>query len=135
MKTLLHLILLFLAIQLSAQEEKTDHLLNGTTLIYHYENETMGSVQAEFIDGQFKFKFIKGTYAGAEDIIPYWARKIGNQMYMVSALNKANSNFVTFVFNFEENTMYSSVIVEPRTENEMVLFEKGSIEKSTLNEN
>ena len=115
-----------------SQEEKTENLLDGTTLIYNYENETMGSVQAEFLDGRYKFKFTKGAYEGAEGIMPYWSRKIGDQMYMVSALNKENSNFVTFVFNFKEQDMYASVIVEPRTENETVLFEKGTIEKSIL---
>jgi len=31
--------------------------------------------------------------------------------------------------------MYSSVLVEPKSENEMVLFEEGIIEQSSLNEN
>lgn len=135
MKKLLTLIVLIATTQLMAQEKKNTNILDGTSVLYNYENETMGAVQAEFIDGQFKFKFTKGAYEGAEGNTPYQARKIGDQMYMVSTLNKENSNFVTFVFNFKDKVMYSSVLVEPKSENEMVLFEEGIIEQSSLNEN
>ena len=137
MKELVILILTLSAIscQVLAQEGKNQHLLDGTSVEYRYENESMGAVHAEFMDGKFKFKFTEGANEGAEGTIPYWSRKIGDQMYMISALNEANSNFVTFVFNFKQNEMYASVIFEPGTEQEMIMFEGGVIEKSTLKEN
>ncbi|MCW5518100.1 MoaF-related domain-containing protein [Muriicola sp. Z0-33] len=137
MKHLIALLITLVAItyQARGQEGKNQHLLDGTSVEYRYENESMGVVNAEFIDGRFKFKFTEGANEGAEGTIPYWSRKIGDQIYMISALNEANSNFVTFVFNFKQNVMYASVIVEPRTEQEMILFEGGTIEKSALKEN
>jgi hypothetical protein len=137
MKQLVTLILTLLLItcQALAQEGKNQHLLDGTSVEYRYENESMGAVHAEFNDGRFKFKFTEGANEGAEGTIPYWSRKIGDKMYMISALNEANSNFVTFVFNFKQNVMYASIIVEPRTEQEMTLFEAGIIENLTLKEN
>jgi len=121
-------------IQLLAQDEIENHLLNGTTVLYEYKNETMGAVQAEFIDGHFKFKFVKGAYAGIEGSMPYSARLIGDQMYMIGAYEAETNDYVTFVFNFKLNVMYTSAIIEPKTERQMTLFEEGTIINHVLKE-
>jgi hypothetical protein len=113
-------------------DQKGNHLLDGTKLTYHYEDGS--AVEAGFLDGKFNFNWIAGPLKGIEGAEEYTGRKIGDKMYMVAVLVKANSTYVTFVYNFKEERMYASVIFNPRAEDEMVMFESGKITKLQLME-
>ena len=56
-------------------------------------------------------------------------------MYVVNWLEKGSSTFVTLIFNFNQNVMYSSALIAPRTEGEEIFFDGGIIENLILKEN
>ncbi len=126
-------IILAVAFHSNAQEEKDQHLLDGTSMNYYYQNGT--AVHVEFINGQFKYKWIAGPNAGAEGQNNYRSRKIGNKMYLVNFHEESNSTFVTIVFNFNQNVISTSAIIAPNSERENIIFEGGIIENLHLKEN
>jgi len=116
-----------------AQENKDEHLLDGTSMNYYYQNGT--AVHVELLSGQFKFKWIAGPNAGAEGQSPYRSRKIGDKMYLVNFYEESNSTFVTIVFNFNQNVISTSAIIAPHSEQERIIFDGGIIENLHLKEN
>ncbi len=126
-------IILAVAFHSNAQEEKDQHLLDGTSMNYYYQNGT--AVHVEFINGQFKYKWIAGPNAGSEGQNNYRSRKIGNKMYLVNFHEESNSTFVTIVFNFNQNVISTSAIIAPNSERENIIFEGGIIENLHLKEN
>jgi len=121
-----------------AQEEevahlKDEHLLDGTSMNYFYQTGT--AVHVEFIDGVAKWKWIEGPWKGSEQQEQYRSRKIGHKMYMVNFLEEGSSTFVTLIFNFNQNVMWSSVLLFPQTEYEEIWFDGGIIEQLVLKEN
>lgn len=135
MKQLVTFTLAFLSVayQAIAQEKEDEHLLDGTSMDYYYQNGS--GVHAEFIDGQFKYKWIAGPNAGSEGSEDYRSRKIGPKMYMVSFMVVANKSFVTIVFNFNQNVISTSALIAPGTDQETILFDAGIIEHLNLKEN
>ena len=132
-----NLLLLFILVTLSfqsvSQNESDEHLLDGTSMDYYYQNGT--AVHVEFINGQFKYKWIAGPNAGAEGQSKYRSRKIGDKMYLVNFHEESNSTFVTIVFNFNQNVISTSAIIAPNSEQERIIFEGGIIENLHLKEN
>ena len=124
--------ILIFSFQSIAQEKQDEHLLDGTSMNYYYQNGT--AVHVEFLNGQFKFKWLEGPNKDAEGQHNYRSRKIGDKMYLVNFHIKSNSSFVTLVFNFNENVMYSSVLLSPGTDQERIMFEGGIIEHLKLKE-
>ncbi|HEY0432218.1 MAG TPA: MoaF N-terminal domain-containing protein [Chitinophagaceae bacterium] len=123
----------FLALSSIGQGKVDEHLLDGTSLDYYYESGS--GVHAEFTDGRFIWKWIAGPDKGAVGNEGYLSRKIADKTYMVNFKVTAGSNFVTIVFNFNQNVMYTSALLDPRTATEKVLFEGGIIEHLKLKEN
>jgi hypothetical protein len=135
MKTLALFLFAFLAISFQSftQENQDEHLLDGTSMDYYYQNGT--AVHVEFIDGQFNYKWIAGPNKDAEGQEKYRSRKIGEKMYLINFMNDPSSTFVTLVFNFNQNVMYSSALIAPGTDQQQVLFDGGIIEHLKLKEN
>ncbi len=135
MKKTLVIVILFLSIAIhsNAQENKDQHLLDGTTMNYYYQNGS--AVHVEFIDGQFNYKWIDGPNKDATGKEKYRSRKIGNKMYLVNFHEETNSTFVTIVFNFNENVISTSAIIAPNSDRENIIFEGGIIENLKLKEN
>ena len=132
--TLLFICTTFLLSVSSAGQNKTDeHLLDGTSMDYYYQNGT--GVHVEFANGQFNWKWIAGPDKDSTGNEKYLSRKIGDKTYMINFKVSANSNFVTIVFNFNQNVMYTSALLDPKTDHEQVLFEGGIIEHLRLKEN
>ena len=135
MKTLALFLFAFLAISFQSftPENQDEHLLDGTSMDYYYQNGT--AVHVEFIDGQFNYKWIAGPNKDAEGQEKYRSRKIGEKMYLINFMNDPSSTFVTLVFNFNQNVMYSSALIAPGTDQQQVLFDGGIIEHLKLKEN
>jgi len=125
--------LLIISLPSFAQESQDEHLLDGTSMDYYYQNGT--AVHLEIFDGQLKYKWLTGPNKGAEGQEKYRSRKIGDKMYLVNFMNEASSTFVTLIFNFNQNVMYSSALIAPGTGQENVLFDGGIIEHLQLKEN
>ena len=122
-----------LTCQSKAQENQDEHLLDGTSMNYYYQNGS--AVQVEFYDGQAKWKWIAGPWKGAVGLEKYRSRKIGDKMYIVNFLEEGSSTFVTIIFNFNQNVMYVSALIAPRTDQEEIFFDGGIIEQLKLVEN
>ena len=116
-----------------AQGKNDEHLLDGTSMDYYYQNGT--GVHVEFANGQFNWKWIAGPDKDSTGNEKYLSRKIGDKIYMINFKVSSNSNFVTIVFNFNQNVMYTSALFDPKTAQEQVLFEGGIIEHVRLKEN
>jgi len=135
MKKILIITILFLSMTIhsNAQENQDEHLLDGTTMNYYYQNGS--AVHAEFNDGHFKYKWLAGPMKDMEGQDKYRSRKIGDKMYVVNFLNEPTSSFVTLIFNFNQNVMYSSGLIMPGTDQQQIHFDGGIIEHLHLKEN
>jgi hypothetical protein len=135
MKKLVIFFFFFVAISFKAftQERPDEHLLDGTSMDYYYQNGT--AVHVDFVDGQFKFKWIAGPNKGNEGSVEYRSRKIGDRQYMVNFLEKANITFVTIVFNFNQNMVSTSALIAGGTDQQRILFDGAIIEHLKLKEN
>ena len=106
-------------------------LLDGTTVTYHYPS--LGTVKVDFKDGLLKYEWLEGHFAGVKrEGLPYQSNLIGDQIYMFNWLEKPHYSFVTVVLNLAQNTMQSSALLNPQTEEEMSLFHSGVIQSHTL---
>ncbi|MBN3518565.1 hypothetical protein JYB62_01005 [Algoriphagus lutimaris] len=126
------LILLGFSLQAISQESQVEHLLDGTSMKYFYQNGS--AVHAELEDGQFKFEWIDGPSKGASGTCDYRSRKIGDKLYIVNFKFEPSEAFVTIVFNFNQNVFSTSALLGAGTDKELVLFEAGIIEQLTLKE-
>lgn len=114
-----------------AQERKPEHLLDGTSMNYYYQNG--GGIHFEIYNGMLKYEWIVGPRKGHKNKdLAYNSRKIGDKMYLVSWLEEAHPDYTTLIFNFNNNVMYSSGIFRYGTENQFTRFNGGIIENLTL---
>ena len=135
MKRSITLLFTLLAITFNAfaQENNDEHLLDGTSMDYYYQNGS--AVHAEFINGQFHYKWIAGPNKDAEGSESYRSRKIGDRLYLVNFMVQSNSSFVTIVFNFNQNILHTSALLAPKSDQEMIMFHGGIIEHLKFKEN
>ena len=110
-----------------AEDQRPEHLLDGRSFEYHYQNGS--GISIKFYDGKLQYEWIAGQPKGnmGKDI-PYRSRKIGDEMYIVNFHEKEKPDYVTLVFNFNQNVMYSSAILRYGTEKEKTSFSGGIIE-------
>ena len=121
------LLLLVTATPSLSKDGRPEHLLDGTTLEYYYQNGS--GISIAFYDGKLRYEWIVGPPKGNKGKdIPYQSRKIGDEMYMVNFHEKHKPDFVTLVFNLKQNVMYSSAILRYGTEKERISFSGGIIE-------
>lgn len=124
--------LILITCQVVAQEKQDEHLLDGTSMNYYYQ--TGGAVHIHFAEGFAEWEWIAGPWKGSGSRKEYRSRKIGDKMYLVNWLDKESSSLITLVFNFNQNVMWSSALLNPKTEEEQVLFDGGIIEQLVLKE-
>ena len=92
-----------------------------------YQNGS--GINIEFYDGKIQFEWIAGPAKGNKGKdIPYMSRKIGDELYIVNFHQKQKHNFVTLVFNFKQNVMWTSNIQRYGTDKEKIGFDGGIIE-------
>ena len=96
-----------------AQDKSDEHLLDGTSMDYYYQNGS--GVHVDFANGQFNWKWIAGPDKDSTGSEKYLSRKIGDKTYMINFKVSGNSNFVTIVFNFNQSVMYTSALLDPKT--------------------
>jgi hypothetical protein len=116
----------------ASQELGAEHLLDGTSMDYYYQNGS--AVHAKFADGDLTFEWILGPNKGANGSCSYRARKIGDKLYMVGFSYEPSKAYVTIVFNFSQMMFSTSAWLLAGTEEEIELFEAGIIENLTLAE-
>jgi len=105
--------------------------LDGNSVTYNYPG--LGTVKIDFNDGQLTYEWLEGDFKGTtRGELPYQSKLIGDKIYMFSWLEKPHYSFVTVVLNLGQNTMQSSAILNPQTEQEMSLFHSGNILSHTI---
>ncbi|MDD7914038.1 MoaF-related domain-containing protein [Polaribacter ponticola] len=116
---------------LVAQEKQAEHLLDGTSMKYYYQ--TGMAIHLELYEGKLKYEWIVGPRKGkGNKDLAYKSRKIGNKMYMISWLEESHPDYMTLIFNFNENVMYSSGILRFGSDKQFTVFDGGIIEDLTL---
>lgn len=106
-------------------------LLDGTEVIYYYQNGWGAHV--EFYDGKLRYKWIAGPHKGNGDKdLVYKSRKVGEHVYLISWLEESHPDYMTLLFNFGNNVMYSSGILRFATKNQSTVFDGGTIQKVKL---
>lgn len=114
-----------------ANSKNSEHLLDGTSMNYFYQ--TGWGIHLELYDGKLKYKWIKGPRKGnGNKDLAYSSRKIGDKMYVINWLEESHPDFMTLIFNFENNVMYSSGILHFATETQSIVFDGGIIEDLKL---
>ncbi len=114
-----------------AQGENPEHLLDGTSMNYYYQNG--GGIHLEIYQGMLKYEWITGPRKGHKNKdLAYSSRKIGHKMYVVSWLEESHPDYTTLIFNFDNNVMYSSGIFRFGTPKQFTRFDGGIIEELTL---
>jgi len=102
----------------------------STSMDYYYQNGS--GVYVVFANGQFNSKWIAGPDKDSTGHEKYLSRKIGDKTYMVNFKNSATSDFVTIVFNFNQNVIYTSAFFNPKTNQEQIFVEGGIIQNLRL---
>ena len=129
--TLIVSILLVFVGTISAQKKQSEHLLDGTSMKYYYQ--TGMAIHLELYDGKLKYEWITGPRKGkGNKDLSYSSRKIGDKMYVISWLEESHPDYMTLIFNFNNNVMYSSGILRFGSKNQFTVFDGGIIEDLTL---
>lgn len=124
-------VLFFVSSSVYSQGRKNEHLLDGSSMNYYYQ--TGYGIHLELNDGKLKYEWISGPRKGkGNKNLPYRSRKIGHKMYIVNWLEESHPDFMTLIFNFDNNVMYSSGILRFGSENQFSVFDGGIIEDLTL---
>lgn len=106
---------------------KEEHLLDGISFTYQYQ--TGSAIDISFADDQLTYQWIAGKSAGKPaKTYPYKSRKLDTGVYLVSWHEPIFKNYITLVYNFNNNTCASSVIVNYGSENPILAFQGGVIE-------
>lgn len=110
---------------------KQDEPLNGITLHYKY-TEPGWEFELSFYDNKLLYyRLLPGRDRPAEPTnkdLPYHAKRIGKNMYMVNWHETNIKDFVTLVINFETSTVYGSGLLRyDRSPEEQVSFFHGAI--------
>ena len=118
-------------INVSAQAIETPPILDGTTVTYIYQNG-MGA-HIEFYDGMLKYEWVSGPRKGkGNKDLKYRSRKIAENVYVINWLEESHPDFMTLIFNFENNVMYSSGILRFGKDQQKVVFDGGIIQDLKL---
>lgn len=107
--------------------EKEEHLLDGTSFTFQYQNA--GAMDVSFADGTLTYKWIAGRNADEpQQSYAYKSRKLDADLYLVNWHEPVKKNYVTMVYNFKSNTCAVSVISRYGNEKPFMGFQAGVIE-------
>ncbi|WP_299278926.1 MoaF N-terminal domain-containing protein [uncultured Psychroserpens sp.] len=113
--------------QASNSLDKEEHLLNGTSFMFQYQNA--GAIDISFADDKLTYKWINGRNSDKPaQTYSYKSTKIDSGIYLVNWHEPDTANFVTQVYNFNSNTVKVSVIAKYGSEKPFLGFQSGVIE-------
>lgn len=121
----------YAGITLAEESSQPEHLLDGSSMNYYYQ--TGSAIHLELYDGKLKYKWIAGPRKGkGNKDLPYSSRKIGDKMYVIRWLEESHPDYMTLIFNFDNNVMYSSGILRFGSKEQFTVFDGGIIENLVL---
>lgn len=107
--------------------EKEEHLLDGTSFTFQYQNA--GAMDVSFADGTLTYKWVAGRNVDEpQQSYTYKSRKLDADIYLVNWHEPEKKNYVTMVYNFKSNTCAVSVISRYGNEKPFTGFQAGVIE-------
>ena len=111
-----------------AQDQDNKHLLDGTNIIWTYTSSGSG-MTLTFENGLASYEWIKGSRKGrsAKDI-PYQAREISDNVFLLNWVQPEKPDFITLIFDFNQNIAFSSGLIGYGTDRQRNLFLDGFIE-------
>ncbi|MEP3889499.1 MAG: hypothetical protein ABJN69_03470 [Hellea sp.] len=105
----------------------SDHLLDGMTINWSYNSSSSGML-VSFENGLAQYEWITGPRKGRSDQdIPYKSRKIGADIYLINWVQPEKPDFITLIFDFKNNTVFSSGLIGYGTDRQKNLFLDGTI--------
>ncbi len=91
-----------------------------------------GTLVFRFEDGILQYTFTEGPRAGAGGVdLDYWARKIGEDMYLVGWHDEMFSNVFSMVFDLKNKVDYTNAIMFYGTDSQNIFWTDSVIEKVT----
>ena len=106
-----------------------DHSLDGATVEWTYKNSDARMV-VSFTEGLGKYEWVAGARAGNKDSdIPYSAREISPNIYLMSWIQADRPDFITMIFDFNAMTIATTGLIGYGTDRERMLFMDGVINK------
>jgi len=113
--------------QTSNNLDKEEHLLNGVSFTFQYQNS--GAMDISFADNKLTYKWINGRNAGEPaKTYPYKSKKVDSDIYIVNWHERDTKNFVTQIYNFNSNSVTVSVISKYDNDKPFLGFQSGVIE-------
>ncbi len=111
-----------------AQDSVNEHILDGTTINWSYTANGAAMILT-FEDGLASYEWVRGRRAGnsASDI-PYRSREMADGVFLVSWDQADRPDFITLVFDFDENIMASTGLIGYGTDDQRNLFQDGIVE-------
>lgn len=111
-----------------AQGTVDEHVLDGTTINWSYTANGAAMILT-FEDGLASYKWVAGRREGnsAKDI-SYRSREMAEGVFLVSWDQADRPDFITFVFDFNENIMASTGLIGYGTDDQRNLFQPGVVE-------
>ncbi|WP_298793503.1 MoaF-related domain-containing protein [uncultured Allomuricauda sp.] len=112
--------------------DKEEHLLNGTSFTFQYQNA--GAIDISFENDNMTYKWLNGRNMDQPaKTYPYKSKKVDFGIYLINWHESDTKNFVTMVYNFNSNSCAVSVLSKYTSENPFLGFQSGVIEHVTKN--
>jgi len=104
-----------------------DHSLDGTSIDWTYNNSEARMI-VSFEGGLGNYEWIAGGRTGNSDSsIPYSAREISPDIFLMSWIQADRPDFITMIFDFKSMTIATTGLIGYGTDNERQLFMDGVI--------
>ena len=121
---------LMLSGALAAQQPPKPKELNNVEI--QSKNAFAGNLVMRFENGILEYTFTEGRRAGAGGVnLDYSARKIGDEMYLVSWHDEVYSNHIAMVFDLKNKVEYTEAMMGYGTEAQYDFGTESVIEKVT----
>ncbi len=104
-----------------------DHSLDGTSIDWTYNNSEARMV-VSFDNGLGSYEWIAGGRTGNSDSsIPYSAREISPDIFLMSWVQADRPDFITMIFDFNSMTIATTGLIGYGTDRQRSLFMDGVI--------
>lgn len=110
-----------------AQSANNEHVLDGTTIDWSYDANGARMILT-FENGLARYEWIEGRRAGnkAKDI-PYRSQEMKDGLFVISWDQAARPDFITLIFDFNDNIMASTGLIGYGTDGQRNLFQNGTV--------
>lgn len=104
-----------------------DHSLDGTTVDWTYNNSD-SRMTVSFLNGLGQYEWTAGSRLGnSDENIPYSAREISPNIFLMSWIQADRPDFITMIFDFNAMTIATTGLVGYTNEEPRQLFMDGVI--------